>query len=217
MLRVLFLLLLGGLAAAPGAARAQAHDGVHGGVKGGLNLATISNRLISSNGFGKNEARWSYHGGAYLTVWLGEHLAVQPELLYSDQGAKFTYQPYRGISTNNMVRMQIINVPVLLKIYPATKYFYLEAGPQFGLLLDATMEEVRSGNLGTTTVNVKRGFKRGDYAVAAGLGVEAGRLVVGIRGIYGLSDLHRHTYVGSQSSESIHHRVAQAFVGIRLF
>lgn len=124
-------------------------------------------------------------------------------------------------ATDNTLRMQVLNIPLLLKLYPGTKHFFVEAGPQFGLLLGATEKRVGSGGAGAVTTDIANKFKNNDYAVVAGTGVEAGRIQFGLRGIYGLSDLNNDPVEAAvratQGLGGLHHRLLQVYAGIRLF
>jgi Outer membrane protein beta-barrel domain len=187
---------------------------VHGGVKAGLNLATLDGTLNR-----RSEVRPTVHGGLYLTAWIGKHIAIQPEVLYSEQGMKFGLTP--TAAADNKLKMQVIDIPLLLKLYPGGQHFYFEVGPQFGLLVGATQELVSNGGAQALSTEIKKDYKNSDYAVVAGLGVEAGRLLIGVRGIYGLSDLNNNpaeaAIRAAQDLGGLHHRVLQVSAGIRIF
>ncbi len=210
VLRSLFLLAIGLLTLLPRTSLAQ----VHGGVKGGLNLATLDGSINR-----RSEVRPAVHGGLYLTAWVGKQVAVQPEVLYSEQGMKFGLSPTGA--TDNTLRLQVIDIPLLLKVYPFGKHFFAEVGPQFGLLVGAEEERVSSGGAKAVTTELKRKYKNSDYAAVAGLGVEAGRLLLGVRGIYGLSDLNNDpteaAFRAAQGLGGLHHRLLQVSAGIRIF
>ena len=216
MYRFLLPLLLSTLALLAFPASAQ----IHGGLKGGLNLSTLDGSINR-----RSDVRTSGHGGLYLTAWLGEHLAIQPEVLYSAQGMKFGLTPTGA--TDNTLRIPVLSIPLLLKVYPGNKHFYLEVGPQFGVLLGATEERTSQRIAGGVTISnastadVKAKFKSSDFAAAVGVGVEVRRLQFGVRGIYGLSDLNNDpseaAFRAAANIGGLHHRVLQASVGFRLF
>ena len=196
----------------------SAYAQVHGGLKGGLNVTVLDGSINRRSAW-----RSTVHGGLYLTAKLGKQAAIQPELLYSGQGMKFGTS--RTASTANTLRMQVLSVPMLLKLYTAKQHFYVEVGPQFSVLLSAEEERAStsnaSGPIAAFTADVKDDYKTGDFGVAVGLGVEASRLVVGVRGVYGLSDINNNPAAAAfrvaQDIGGLHHRVAQAFIGLRLF
>jgi len=90
------------------------------GIKGGFNFANLSGD--SSNDF---NVLTSYHIGGLYEARILEHLSLQPELLYSVQGAKVR---------DNEIKLNYFTVPVMLKVY-VTGNLNIQAGPQFGMLL----------------------------------------------------------------------------------
>jgi len=133
------------------------------GAKVGLNLATITGDLENI------KSRTSFHLGGVAEIEINEDFAVQPELLYSAQGA--TYD-------NFTLAIDYINLPIMAK-YFVTEEFSLEAGPQFGFLLSAKLKEDSSnnGNGGGTvdtlgrraeSVDVKDSVKSFDYGLNFG-------------------------------------------------
>lgn len=140
------------------------------GAKAGLNLATITGDLEDI------KSRTSFHIGGMAEITISEEFAVQPELLYSAQGAK-----YDGFT----LALDYLYVPIMAK-YFVTEEFSLEAGPQFGYLLSAKLKEDSSnsgnggndGNVNTLdrraeSVDVKDSVKSFDF----GLNIGAGYLV----------------------------------------
>lgn len=92
------------------------------GAKAGINFATITGDLSEIKG------RTSFHLGGMAEFPLSEKLSVQPELLFSSQGAKY---PDEG-----SLILNYLNVPIMGKYYVMDE-LSLEAGPQFGYLLSA--------------------------------------------------------------------------------
>src|SRR3984893_6657497 len=98
------------------------------GVKAGANLATLA-------GTGSNGAttKVDFHGGGFARIPLVNSLFLQPELVYSRQGAKATSD---GVVFN--INQSYLNIPVLAK-YQHGSGFYGETGPQLGFLLAANV------------------------------------------------------------------------------
>jgi len=93
------------------------------GVKAGLNYANFSGTTIQT------DAITSYHAGLLAEIKLLDKFAIQPELLYTTQGA--TYNTVLGDVKNEL---GYIAIPVLAKIY-LSKSFSFELGPQASFLL----------------------------------------------------------------------------------
>lgn len=93
------------------------------GVKAGLNYANFSGTSIQT------DAITSYHAGLIAEVKLLDKFAIQPELLYTTQGAT-----YKTVLDDVNKELGYIAIPVLAKIY-LSKSFSLELGPQASFLL----------------------------------------------------------------------------------
>ena len=92
------------------------------GLKGGLNVSNL-NGLDADNY--QTKALVGVHGGVYAAINLGRNFALQPELVYSTQGAKL-----EG-ATDTDYKINYMNVPVMLRFLTDGGLF-LEAGPQIG-------------------------------------------------------------------------------------
>ena len=115
------------------------HTHVNFGVKGGLNIATLRSNSDDVN------YKWkpSFNVGALAHIHVAEHIAIQPELMYSGQGAKYSLL---GDDVN--INLSYINLPVLFQ-YMFGDGFRLQTGPQVGFLLSANSKV--SGN--STDIN----------------------------------------------------------------
>lgn len=71
--------------------------------------------------------------GAFAAVRMGD-IAIQPEILYSQQGAKFKSKD---------VDLNYVNVPVMFKYYIINS-LNIQAGPQFGFVVDDNISKVFS-------------------------------------------------------------------------
>ena len=158
---------------------ANAQD-VKFGAKAGLNLSSLANAEGAKTQVG-------FHLGGYATISVSDKFAVQPELLYSAQGAKF-----EGGSLN----LSYINIPVMAKFNVADK-FNLEVGPQIGLLMSATAKS-SAGSL-----DVKEGYKTMDFGLNFGAGYDvAENINVGLRYCLGLSQLEKELASGETATKN---------------
>lgn len=154
------------------------------GVKGGLNLYTIHN----DNG-SKYDTKASLHIGLLAHIHLEKQLAVQPELLFSAQGAK-----YKTESSEVNLKLNYLNIPVLLQ-YMFDNGFRLEAGPQVGFLISAKSEA------GSVSVDIKNSIKPVDLGLAFGLSYIKPTTGLGIDLRYnlGLSNINENGTVKSMN------------------
>lgn len=94
------------------------------GLKAGLNYANVSGSSVQT------DAITSYHVGVISEIKVSEKFSVQPELIYSTQGAT-----YKTILQDYKNELGYISIPVLAKIYLSDS-FSLELGPQASFLLN---------------------------------------------------------------------------------
>ena len=153
-------LILTALLAAGALLSAQAQK-IHIGVKGGLNIAQLSD-------FDGDGSKISGHVGGFVNFRFKDW-GIQPELLFSGQGEK-----YALAGGDRKVALSYINLPVMFQYYLIPQ-FYLEAGPQLGLLVGAKDKG------GRVDVDVKDAYNSADMGIGLGLGV---KLPMGF-GIYG--------------------------------
>ncbi len=111
-----------------------AAQGVGFGIQGGVNLANLVGEDADLLGQGVNrKALLGFAGGAFAQFALGPMVAIQPEAVFSMQGAKFSH-PTEEAS----LKINFIQIPLLVQLRfgaedsPKPMIF---AGPQFGLLM----------------------------------------------------------------------------------
>jgi Outer membrane protein beta-barrel domain len=170
------------------------------GIKAGPNFA----QLDANSSLGENyKNRTGFHGGAFALIKLTK-IGIQPELLFSQQGSKFTFDSGEGEAN-----FDYINIPIILKLYTVAG-INLQVGPQFGFLSGG---EVRSTFDGITSVQKAKDFYKGsDFSAALGLGWDLPfGLTIDARYNLGLSKIND----GQNSSES-KNQVIQVSVGYKL-
>ncbi|QNK78417.1 porin family protein [Winogradskyella undariae] len=98
------------------------------GAKAGVNFATLGGDTEDLDGL------TSFHVGGVAEISFSEKFSVQPELLYSAQGASFEESGYE-----ETLKYDYLNLPIMAKYYVA-EGFSVEAGPQIGFLLSSKYE-----------------------------------------------------------------------------
>ena len=122
------------------------------GAKIGMNVSSV-------NGDPDNlDSKTGWVLGATAEVSLTDKFSLQPELLYSQQGAK-----QRG---NFIYDLNYISLPVMAKYYIA-KGFSLEAGPQFSFLVK---DELISDSNNAASANTNA--ENFDFSANLGLGYQ---------------------------------------------
>ena len=131
------------------------------GLKAGLNYANQTGTNFQT------EAISSYHAGLVAELSLFKGLAIQPELLYSTQGAK-----YKTALEDITNEVGYLSIPIMIKIN-LSKSISLELGPQASFLLSEKDNVVLSNS---------NSF---DFAVAGGLGLKVTKSIF-LQARYGL-------------------------------
>jgi hypothetical protein len=136
-------------------------QGIKIGFKAGMNYSNFTNSEIDT------DAITSFHAGLVTEIQLFKYMSLQPELLYSTQGAELD-------NFGNQIKNELgyISIPVLAKFYLNDK-LSLELGPQASFLLNER-NEVAAGDSNTF-----------DFAVAGGLSYKLGKHFF-IQGRYGI-------------------------------
>jgi len=183
-----------------------------------LGLKLLGN-ATSLNGFDKNisaqdlKGKLTFGAGLFATIKFSK-LGVQPEVLYMRQGAKFTItDPSLGNLDYNQ-KMTYLTIPVMINFY-LVKFVHIEAGPYFGILLNAKQD--LSGSLGTSSIiglggDNKDSFKPSDFGAAFGVGVDVKKLNLSLRYMLGLSDVNNV----SGATEKVKNGIFQFGIGISL-
>ena len=138
------------------------------GVKAGLNYAnqTGTDITINSGNYDK-EAITSYHAGLIAEIKVTDGFSVQPELLYSTQGASYEYA-----ATEFKKELGYLSIPVLAK-FNFNKTVSLDLGPQASFLLNERKnvnindsETFEFGVAGGLTLNITKSiFLQGRYVL----------------------------------------------------
>nr|WP_298005399.1 porin family protein [uncultured Flavobacterium sp.] len=154
---------------------ALAQQEVKFGPKAGVNFATV-------NGKDTDEAKMmiGFHVGAFAEIKFNDKFAVQPEVLFSAQGAKVKEsgtEVVMGVPVNyeaeGKTKLNYINIPIMAKYY-ITDNFAVEAGPYVGFLMtaeteyEATMSAAGISQTEKSTEDIKDFSNSIDFGVGVG-------------------------------------------------
>lgn len=167
------------------------------GAKAGLNFANLTNA--------EADMKTSFHVGVLAEIFINDKFSVQPELLYSAQGAS---NKEEGIEYE--ANLDYINVPIMAKYY-LIDGLSVQAGPQIGFLVKA--EDKISGGGESMTVDSKDAYQSVDFGLNLGAGYE---LPMGVffdaRYNLGLSKVNKESDSGMKD---IKNSVIQVSVGYK--
>jgi hypothetical protein len=148
------------------------------GVKGGLNISKLT-------AFDDAKTLAGFNVGGLINIGLNESWAIQPELLYSAQGTKTSTSILWGLgNVASTTKLGYVNVPVMVQ-YSIVPAFYVEAGPQLGILTSAKLR------INDHTTDIKDDMKSIDFGVGFGFGYKFDMgLGIGGRYNFGLTNVY---------------------------
>jgi hypothetical protein len=171
---MLFALLLIGI-------YTEAQEKIGIGIKVGQNLTSVNSVAVDRHAA-------SYHGGVTFQVGLTDKISLVPEVLLS-QTKLSTNPSIMDVLGDNSLRpetyhLNYMMVPLLVQVKPFPM-LALQAGPQYGILLDQRKDGKENAQLA---------FKQGEFSFVGGAKVNLGgffvygRYVVGLQNINELQD-----------------------------
>ena len=163
-------------------------QGLHLGIKAGTDLSEVTGYSIQSG------LKGGFMAGAFAEINLAI-LGIQPEVLYSQINAQG--------ANNQSIKLQYLNIPILLNINLPIPILSLQVGPQFSTLMN------KNDNL---TTDGKTAFTSGDFSMIAGAQLNLLKFKGGVRYVYGFSDINN-----TSGSESWKTRTFQIYIGLRIF
>lgn len=186
------------------------------GIKAGMNVSSISNDSSLSD----QQSKIGFNAGVFMNAPLAENFSIQPELIYTQYGAKGTYNA--DVVTPNGVQNQkfssathldYIALPVMFQ-YNATPSFYLEAGPEFGLSVSAK-DKVKNETTGETLAesdNYKDSINGFNFGVGLGAGYYfTPNVGLTARYVAGLTDIAKDRPSGSDAVKNNVFQVGLAY------
>jgi len=159
----------------------------------GIKLGANMNKLTGQSF--KEDFSFGYHAGAFATVGLGSKWSISPEVLFSQTNLDTSNQFKSVYQFNNIthVKLNYLMIPLLLQ-YKVSPGLSIQAGPQFGILMDQNLSLMQNG---------KNAFKQGDLSLLAGLQLKITRFVVYGRYAVGLNNINDIDNQQSWKSQTI--------------
>ena len=150
----------------------------HIGVKAGANITKVDGQSF------KQQFEYGYHLGGFAEIKLSDKFSFNPEVLFS-QNSSTLDSNYKSIYENviasdqSKVKLNYLTIPLLLD-YKFLGPVHLQAGPQFGILMNKDKNFLQNG---------EQAFKNGDFSMALGAQVKiaqfrfTGRYLIGLNNI----------------------------------
>jgi len=150
------------------------------GIKTGANITKVNGRSF------KDEFKYGYHLGGFMELGLGGKLSVNPELLFNqysttvDSNFKHIYQNVINPFYQSKVKLNYLSIPLILN-YKLIGPISLQAGPQYGILIDKNKTLLQNG---------KNAFRSGDFSLLAGAQIKLSALRITGRYVIGLNNIN---------------------------
>lgn len=188
------------------------------GVKAGVNQAVLRGEVG-----GGADYQTSYHVGIFYEAKIFGPVSVQPELLYSLQGAQ-ARSLVRNLSLEEFdTKLDYLILPVLAKVTIGP--LFVEAGPQFSYLVSSSdkgrlqINPTSSGPLEYLDFKRSNGddYKKGELGVAVGAGIKLPLgVAIGARFTTSLSGIGDYRSLSNVNSSDLKNRVFQAYASFQL-
>ncbi|WP_373707608.1 porin family protein [Kaistella sp.] len=178
------------------------------GVKAGMNVSSLS----SEEGLSDQGSKIGFNAGVFMNAPLAENFSIQPELMYSQMGDKYN-QTIAGTTYARSRHLDYVTLPVMFQ-YNATPAFYLEAGPEFGLLVGAKNKFTNEST--NNTIAESANYKDDLNGFNVGIGLGAGyyftpKVGLTARYVAGLTDIAKDRPSGSDSVKNNVFQVGLAY------
>ncbi|SNC77496.1 Outer membrane protein beta-barrel domain-containing protein [Hymenobacter gelipurpurascens] len=183
-----------------GVATASQAQNVRVGLKGGASLTNFAGDDAALKG-----NKVGFHGGLLANIGVNDAFSVQPELLYSQKGSKYTLN-----GTDVINKFDYIDLPIMFRINADGLFF--EVGPQLGFLSSAKQK------IGSVTTDIKDAYNTVDFGYAAGLGYQsASGPGIGLRYNGGITNIPKEYTTGNTSFQpNIRNSAFQLYVSYLL-
>jgi len=155
---------------------AKAQEKVNIGIKVGQNLTSVNSVAVDRH-------TASYHGGVTFQIGLTDKISLVPEVLLS-QTKLATNPNIMDVLGDNRYNpetyhLSYMMVPLLVQVKPFSSLL-LQAGPQYGILIDQKKDGKENAQLA---------FKEGEFSFVGGAKVNLGGFFVYGRYVVGLQDI----------------------------
>lgn len=167
----------------------------HIGMKAGANVTKVDGKSFT------DQFRFGYHVGGFMEIRAGNKFVIQPEVLWSQYSTKLD-SSYKNVyedvfNGNANVKLNYLSIPLVVNYKLIGNFLALQAGPQFGILIDQSKTLLQNGG---------DAFRKGDLSMLAGLQLRVlsfrmnARYAIGLNNIGDLPDEDKWRSQGFQVS-----------------
>jgi len=171
----------------------------HIGVKAGVNAGKIEGKSF------KEEFNYSYLLGGFAEIGLGDKWSINPEVLFAqtttttDTSFTNTLPDFKNEQVK--AKLNYLSIPILLNLRLIGP-LHIEAGPQFSVLMNKDKNLLENG---------EQAFKKGDFSIVGGAGLNISSFRLSARYVVGLSDVKDVTVQDNWKNQALQFSVGIAF------
>ena len=178
------------------------------GFKVGFNLAN----LYADNVKDQN-MKVGALAGFYAKLPIADGIAFQPELLYSNKGAKLTYDDVIQGKGEYRFNLNYIETPFTF-VFNVLPNFNVHAGGYAAYLASANVKKLKDGTT-TSVPDLKADdFNRMDYGLVGGLGLDFKSLNIGMRYNYGLKQIGHSGSLSGDLTQNSKNSALSFYIGM---
>ncbi len=156
---------------------ATAQEKINIGIKVGQNLTSVNSVAVDRH-------TASYHGGITFQIGLTDKISLVPEVLLSQTKLSTNPNIMDVLGDNKYnpetYHLNYLMVPLLVQVKPFSALL-LQAGPQYGILLDQKKDGIENAQLA---------FQQGEFSFVGGAKVNLGGFFVYGRYLVGLQNIN---------------------------
>ncbi|MEG2079890.1 porin family protein, partial [Chryseobacterium sp.] len=176
--------------------KSMSSSDVRFGIKGGMNVSSLSkDGTLEDQG-----SKIGFNAGLFATIPVAESFSIQPEVLYTQYGEKYD-QVVLGNRYSRARHLDYVAVPVMFQ-YNFVPNFYVEAGPEFGVLVSAKnkFKNETNNNVITESGNYKDDLNSFNLGIGLGAGYYfTDNIGVTARYVAGVTDVNKDRPNGSDA------------------
>lgn len=153
----------------------------HLGIKGGTNIVKVDGQSF------QDKFQYGYHLGGFMEIGLGHKWSLQPEVLFNqysttvDSNFNHIYENVFNPSYQREVKLNYLSIPIMLNYKLIGKFVSLQAGPQFGILMNQNKTLLQNGG---------EAFRHGDLSLLGGVQIKLSALRITGRYAIGLNNIN---------------------------
>ncbi|MEC3876086.1 porin family protein [Chryseobacterium salviniae] len=178
------------------------------GIKAGMNVSSVTDEA----GLDDQGSKIGFNAGVFANIPVATSFSIQPEVLYSQYGDKYD-QTTAGTRYSRARHLDYITVPVMFQ-YNVIPNLYLEAGPEFGFMVNAKnkFKNETDNDVITESGDYKDSLNKFNFGIGIGAGYYfTDNIGITARYVAGLTDIAKDRPSNSDAIRNNLFQVGLAF------